>query len=137
MDEQHGAELLLEVYNTSDAEVGSSLSGFDAEKICVLRVKLSDVWGSNCHTPSGCGDMRRGSSAQATRLATSMPSADRWTRPVNGDAETYCHKDQWFDGVVSPSPSHRDGTSSDVQDIDGFIVEARLEFAWSGPGSQW
>ena len=139
-------DILLEVYNTADMDTGMSIDGFEAERLGVLRIKLSDIWTQGISSQPAAGRIRAGSQPGAGEPRAGH--ADSTTMPAGysdatlhaceaGEAETQqCRTDRWLGGIVSPSCSrqHNGSASADsgIPASDQYIVEARLEASWGG-----
>lgn len=132
-------EVTLEIYNQTDIDSGMSIEGFDTEMVGVLRVKLSDMFADH-------GVHTRGDSlkvvANGPAAATKPGGQPHDHRDASPNSETRARltrflrhrRDRWFGGVLSPSFCSQDDPSGDCA-ASSVVVEARLEVAWDGCGT--
>lgn len=134
-------DILLEVYNTANMDTGQSIDGFEAERLGVLRIKLSDMWTQEiCSKPAAgfkLADLQPGSGESHAGRAGSTTQAshsDAASHACEAAETQQCRTDRWFGGIVSPSCSfHHNGSASGNVPLSGeYIVEARLEASWGG-----
>lgn len=137
------AEMLLELYNTPNADTGLPLDQFNTEALGVLRVKVSDILTQNVDVQragyvDGRGRLEKFAIGNSG-LTTSCARSESPRRPecAYTAAETsWCRTDQWFGGVISPLCTHQRVESGDLPSTGGFVVEARLEAIWVGCGGE-
>lgn len=136
-------EITLEIYNRTDLDSGMSIEGFDTEMVGVLRVKLSDVFADHgVHTEGDSLQVVANGHAAATK-----PGGQPHDHPdASPNAETRARltrflrhrRDRWFGGVLSPTFCSQDDLSGDScgdNAASSVVVEARLEVAWDGCGT--
>lgn len=137
------AEVALEIYNQTDLDSGMSIEGFDTEMVGVLRVKLSDMFADH-------GALTRGDGLQVAangHAAPTKPGGQPQNHPDASPNAGTCtrltkllrhRRDRWFGGIVSPSISSQDDPGGDYGGdyaASSVVVEARLEVAWDGCGT--